>query len=83
MGLHMDDPPGREVTVFNEALLLPATQRADYLDEACEGDAGLRLRVEALLRAHQRAGTFLQEPTPAGRLSLAAVDTQPLGAATG
>jgi len=37
-------------------------ERAAFLDEQCAGDADLRLRVEALLRSHNEAGSFLQEP---------------------
>src|SRR4051794_3247867 len=36
--------------------------RASYLDWACAGDAALRARVEALLRSHDEAGSFLKEP---------------------
>jgi WD40 repeat protein/tetratricopeptide (TPR) repeat protein len=52
-----------EETVFAAALELsgPAEQAA-YLESACAGDAALRRRVEALLRAHEAAGTFLEEP---------------------
>jgi formylglycine-generating enzyme required for sulfatase activity/dienelactone hydrolase len=39
-----------------------AAERAAYLDQACAGDAGLRGHVEALLRAHQRAGHMLDRP---------------------
>src|SRR5881394_2752053 len=77
----MKDPPDREVTVFNEALQLPATERDAYLDQACDGDATLRLRVEALLTAHLRAGDFLEESAPCGRLSLPAAHSQNPGAA--
>ena len=58
----MNDPADREIAVFNAALLLPATQRADYLDEVCVGDAELRQRVETLLQAYKQAGAFLEEP---------------------
>lgn len=37
-------------------------ERAAYLDEACAGDAALRQRIEALLRAHAKAGDFLGVP---------------------
>jgi hypothetical protein len=37
-------------------------ERAVYLDGACRGDPEFRARVEALLRAHDRAGGFLEEP---------------------
>src|SRR5262245_29653372 len=39
--------------------------RADYLNEACKGDAGLRRCVERLLDAHPKADAFLKTP-PAG-----------------
>src|SRR3989454_12648838 len=50
-----------------EAALQHATRekRAAYLNEACGDDARLRERVEALLKAHDQAGEFLEQ-TPAG-----------------
>jgi hypothetical protein len=36
------------------------------LDEACAADDNLRRKVEALLKAHDRVGDFLEEP-PIGR----------------
>ena len=54
--------------IFTEALRLPeGPERAAYLDRACGGDAGLRLRVEALLAAHARADDVLG---PAGATSV-------------
>jgi eukaryotic-like serine/threonine-protein kinase len=49
-------------TIFDAAIELPAECRATYLDTACVGDALLRQRVEALLRAHELAGTFMGSP---------------------
>ncbi len=51
-------------SVFASALDKPVEQRAGYLDEACHGDAALRERVEALLKAHAEAGgeAFLTGP---------------------
>jgi serine/threonine protein kinase/tetratricopeptide (TPR) repeat protein len=37
-------------------------ERQAYLEEACAGDAELRRGVEALLKAHDRAGSFLESP---------------------
>ena len=56
-------PTSSEQAVFAEALLCdtPAA-RAAYLDSACGTDAALRQRVEALLRAAENAGGFLEEP---------------------
>src|SRR5271169_6624991 len=56
----MNDSPDRDVEVFTETLLLPAGQRAAYLDRACGGDAELRQRVEALLKGHSEVGDFLE-----------------------
>src|SRR5213593_4485741 len=58
----MSEPLKPEVAILNEALELPAAQRADYLSQACAGDAALRQQVEALLQAHERAEGFLDAP---------------------
>src|SRR6266851_7036974 len=39
-----------------------AAERAAFLDEACGGDAAMRQRVEALLKAHDEQGSFLDKP---------------------
>jgi eukaryotic-like serine/threonine-protein kinase len=39
-----------------------SAERAAYLDGACGQDAVLRAQVEALLRAHEEAGSFLEQP---------------------
>src|SRR5690242_1183538 len=39
-------------------------ERAAFLEKACGGDAGRRARVEALLRAYDAAGNFLQGDRP-------------------
>jgi WD40 repeat protein len=60
--------------IFSAALQIPdPAQRAAYLEQACGGDAELRRRVDALLRAHGSAGDFLARPAVeqvAGQLSL-------------
>jgi len=70
----MNNPPNREVLVFNAALQLPASERTGYLSEACRGDIELNNRVAALLEADKRAGAFLQEPadrSPASSIATA------------
>jgi serine/threonine protein kinase len=52
----------RAAALFDETVSLGAAERAAFLDRACAGDAVLRGRVEALLRAHDRAGHFLDRP---------------------
>ncbi len=56
------------VSLFGEALACAsAEERAAYLDRAGGGDAELRVRLEALLQAHQQAGNFLAgNSAPAG-----------------
>jgi len=48
--------------IFDAAIELPPEQRAAYLDDACSGDDALRQRVEALLRAHESAESFMEKP---------------------
>src|SRR5262245_5135431 len=54
-----------ERDIFMAALRLAQNDRAAYLDTACGGDRALRGRVEVLLEAHERAGSFLESPVPA------------------
>jgi tetratricopeptide (TPR) repeat protein len=63
----MTETPDRTESVFVAAVALAdADERAAYLEQACAGDADLRGRVEALLRAHARAGHLLDRPVPGG-----------------
>ena len=56
-------PVPAEQAVFAGALQFAAhADRAAYLDRACGTDAALRRRVEALLRAAENAGDFLEQP---------------------
>jgi WD40 repeat protein/tRNA A-37 threonylcarbamoyl transferase component Bud32 len=49
--------------VFLNALeIRDPEQRSAYLAEACKGDDKLRAEVEALLKAHEQAGDFLESP---------------------
>jgi len=61
----MKDDSGCEVGVFTEALKVPVQERSAFLERVCAGDENLRQKVEALLRAHDRVGNFLEEP-PSG-----------------
>jgi serine/threonine protein kinase/tetratricopeptide (TPR) repeat protein len=57
-----------EETIFISALeKTDPAQRAAFLDDACRGDADLRRRVEALLRAHEQSGDLLDPPVQASR----------------
>src|SRR4051794_18608806 len=59
----MTETPDRTETVFAAAVALAsAAERATLLDRECADDRGLRNRVEALLRAHERAGHLLDRP---------------------
>src|SRR6185436_18462865 len=59
----MNAPPNREVALFSAALELDPSQRAAYLDEVCADDPILRQRVDALLRVHEEAVSFLATPS--------------------
>jgi WD40 repeat protein/serine/threonine protein kinase len=63
-----------EASLFAAALeKATPEERAAYLAEACAGDANLRRRVEALLRAHAEPDEMLDRP-----LAKAPVDEQPV-----
>jgi serine/threonine protein kinase len=49
-----------EESILLEALQQPVEDRAAYLDGACGTDPALRESVELLLRAHEKAGDFMQ-----------------------
>ena len=52
-----------ERDIFLAVLDLPdPAARTAYLESACGGDSARRARVEALLQAHENAGSFLAEP---------------------
>src|SRR5438270_4943112 len=54
-----------ERSIFLEALDKDdATQRSAFLDTACAGDDALRQRLEALLKSHAEAGSFLGKLAP-------------------
>ena len=57
--------PKRVKAIFLEAAeMSDEAARAAYLDKACGGDAGVRERVEALLRAHDRRAASSARPRP-------------------
>src|SRR5208282_3534085 len=58
----MSEPRKPVGAIFDAAIELPPAQRATWLQEACAGDETLRQRVEALLRAHELAGKFMDSP---------------------
>src|SRR5262245_23357997 len=62
----MDKQPLRVKTVFDQALeLATPAERAAYLEQACADVPVLREKVEALLRAYEEAGSFLERPAEA------------------
>jgi eukaryotic-like serine/threonine-protein kinase len=62
----MTPDPKRVEAAFSASLeKTSAEERAAFLAESCAGDPALRQRVEALLKAHQEASSFLQGPGPA------------------
>ncbi len=48
--------------LFDQALDLAPADRVRFLDESCNGDAGLRAEVEKLLCLHDEANDFLEAP---------------------
>src|SRR5436190_14012645 len=54
-----------EEEIFAAASQKPLTERAEFFDRACAGDASLRAQVEALLAAHDTPDSFLAVPAEA------------------
>ncbi len=52
----------REMAIFTEALKVPPQKRDAFLERKCGGNEWLRRRLEALLRAYDRLGNFLETP---------------------
>jgi hypothetical protein len=74
----MSEDPARAVAIFTEALQHPVVERRAFLDRACAGDDELRRKVEALLRAHDRLGNFMEPPPPGSpAMSDSSVDEEP------
>jgi serine/threonine protein kinase len=48
--------------LFHSALERGAAERAAFLDHSCAGDESLRRQIEALLAAHEEAGSFIERP---------------------
>jgi len=62
--MNMGDTRKSVRALFDEAAEVESTvARRTFLDRECDGDAALRAEVEELLRAHERAGGFLADPT--------------------
>ena len=63
----MTEMPDLIESIFAATVVLANTEeRAAYIDQVCSGDAALRTHLEALLRAHDRAGHLLDRPVPGG-----------------
>jgi serine/threonine protein kinase/tetratricopeptide (TPR) repeat protein len=58
----MDPEAHRVRDIFVAAVKLPPDEWAAFLEEACAGDEELRRQVSELLREHQQAGSFLEQP---------------------
>jgi serine/threonine protein kinase len=72
----MDVQPPDERTVFERALdVAPGAEREAYLADACAGKPELRSDVDALLKAHEMAGSFLDRPAYDGNRT---TDAEPI-----
>jgi eukaryotic-like serine/threonine-protein kinase len=61
----MDSETDKERKLFDAALLIDdSVQRDAFLDEACDGDSGLRSQIGELLLAHAESDRFFSECLP-------------------
>ncbi|HEX5219800.1 MAG TPA: serine/threonine-protein kinase [Verrucomicrobiae bacterium] len=59
-----------EAALFQAAAQLKGTARTSFLDNACQGDAALRQRLQALLAAHEQTDAALAETWPAAKATM-------------
>jgi len=72
----MNNDAEREEQIFEAALEFPVPeQRTAYVKGACGKDENLRQRVEALLKSHEHASGFLEQPPAAASAKTLAVTT--------
>ncbi|HLJ95398.1 MAG TPA: hypothetical protein VKU02_19635 [Gemmataceae bacterium] len=63
-------------SLFGRALEIPSlAARAAYLDEACNGNASLRVELDGLLQAVNQVGNFMKGPAPGAAIT---VDEPPI-----
>jgi eukaryotic-like serine/threonine-protein kinase len=62
----MNGDSDREVAIFTEALKVSPQERDAFLDRRCGEDEEMRRRLEALLKAYDELGNFLEEPPTGG-----------------
>src|SRR5262245_35667351 len=80
----MSTPVPSAKAIFDEAAEIASRpDRQAYLDRACADAPQLRLKVEALLRAYDDAGSFLESPAAAPAPTAVAQDTERPGAVIG
>jgi serine/threonine-protein kinase len=60
----MNETQQRALALFAESLDQPAPSRAEWLDQACAGDAALRSAAETLVAADRLVSGFLEKPPP-------------------
>src|SRR5436305_11543076 len=73
----MDGGAKQAKAIFDQAAeIRSASERDDFVQRECAGDAELRARVQGLLGAYEQAGSFLESP-PAGLGMAATVDRAP------
>ena len=63
--------PNREEALFELALEKPVGERAAFRKAICGADEKLRLRLEALLAAHEQPDTLLATQAAAARPTIA------------
>lgn len=56
------EPMKNEETIYHEVVSKPPEERKAYLETACDGDAELLARIEALLKAREVKDSFLEAP---------------------
>ena len=72
----------RRITeIYHAAITSRTDERTSFLEEACGEDQALRRQVEAMVKAHERSGDFIE--TPAFAVAPELLSHEPAGALVG
>jgi WD40 repeat protein len=75
----MSADPKHAERIFAAALELSGPDCTAFLNRECGGDSDLRREVESLLAAHERAGTFIEQPAVDSQTVLLPTEILPAG----
>src|SRR5207247_8335300 len=63
--------------LFHAAVELPQSERGDFLEAACNGDASLRAEIQKLIDGSDQAGSFIEAPPAIDETTIVLPESEP------